>query len=79
MKLINPIKSIIDKRNHKKCMIAFDKIERALRNSVMSTSVLYLGNGKGYTELLEKIKERGWYYELSCDGKSSVFITVKEK
>jgi hypothetical protein len=56
----------------------FERIEGSLKYSTSHTTVLYLGTTRGYDELFEKIKEKGWYYELVGDNCEGVFLTVKE-
>lgn len=75
---MNPIKSFIDKRNHKKCVKVFGRVEDSLRYSPSHTAVMYLGTTRGYDELFEKIKEKGWYYELAGNKREGVWLTVKE-
>lgn len=75
---MNPIKSFIEKRNHKKCVKVFERVEGSLKYSTSHTAVLYLGTTRGYDELFEKIKEKGWYYELAGDNREGIFLTVKE-
>ena len=75
---MNPIKSFIEKRNHKKCVKVFERIEWSLKYSTSHTTVLYLGTTHGYDELFEKIKEKGWYYELAGDNCEGIFLTIKE-
>jgi hypothetical protein len=75
---MNPIKSFIGKRNHKKCVKAFKRVEESLKYSTSHTTVMYLGTTRGYDELFETIKERGWYYELAGDNREGIWLTVKE-
>ena len=75
---MNPIKSFIEKRNHKKCMKVFERIKGSLKYTTSHTTFLYLGTTRGYDELFEKIKEKGWYYELAGNKREGVWLTVKE-
>lgn len=75
---MNPIKSFIEKRNHKKCARVFKRVEESLKYSTSRTAVTYIGTTRGYDELFEKIKEKGWYYELAGDNREGIFLTVKE-
>lgn len=75
---MNPIKSFIEKRHHKKCVKAFERIEESLKYSTSHIANMYLGTTRGYDELFEKIKERGWYYELAGNNREGIWLTVKE-
>jgi hypothetical protein len=75
---MNPITKLIENHRHKKCVKAFERIKESLKYSTSHATVLYLGTTRGYDELFEKIKERGWYHELAGDNREGIWLTVKE-
>jgi hypothetical protein len=74
---MNLIKRIIENYRHKKCVKAFERIKKDLKYSTSHTAILYIATEKGYDELFEKIKNKGWNYRIEGNNREGVFLTVK--
>jgi hypothetical protein len=39
---------------------------------------MYMSTVRGYDELFERLKNEGYYYELSGNNRERIFLTVKK-
>lgn len=76
--MMNPFKKLIANYRHKKCVKMFERIKKEMEYSTSKTVVLYIATEKGYDELFNNIKEKGWDYRLDGNNREGVFLTVKE-
>lgn len=75
---MNPIKNLIAKHNHKKCEKQYHRIITNVGYSTSHTYVMYMSTVRGYDELFERLKNEGYYYEITGNNREGIFLTVKK-
>lgn len=71
------IGNMIDKHNHKKCMVLWDNVSRQIKYN--ERVVVFVTTLKGYDEFFEKLKENNLSYELITTEKDVVHVMITKQ
>lgn len=69
--------NIKNKKNHEKCVKAFNRIKHTIEYSTSNICVISIGKNEGYSELYSMISDAGWSYEITGNEKEGYHLTVK--
>lgn len=74
---MNPIKALIGKVNHKKCMRAWTKTENQIK--YQDAVIIPLSTTEGYDEYFDKLKEKDLDYRIDDSMRDMVYVYVTRK